>query len=86
MIEPAAGAVLEGTPSLRWKPLAGALIYRVMVIDAGTTELLVDEKTYQALFEMTVSLTPGRTDQWLVRPGEDDVLIGEVGQLFVYER
>lgn len=83
LVEPTSGAVVARAPILRWQPLAGTLLYRVMVIDAGTTELLVDERTEQTEFEVTAPLTPGRTYQWLVQGlGEDDVLLGELDSIF----
>src|SRR5690606_21212176 len=77
-LEPASGAVVESAPVLRWQPLAGALVYRVMVIDAGTTELLVDEQIDGTVFTVTAALTPGHTYQWLAQGlGEAGVLLGE---------
>lgn len=83
LIEPISGAVVEGAPLLRWQPLAEASHYRVMVIDAGTTELVIDEQTEEADFIVTAALTPGRTYQWLAQGlGEDGVLLGEVESTF----
>lgn len=82
-LEPASGAVVESAPVLRWQPLAGALVYRVMVIDAGTTELLVDEQIDGTVFAVTAALTPGHTYQWLAQGlGEAGVLLGEGDSTF----
>ena len=83
LVEPPAGAVVESAPILRWQPLPGALTYRVMLIDAGTTELLVDERIEATEYPITTALTSGRTYQWLAQGLiEEDVLLGEVDSTF----
>jgi hypothetical protein len=83
LLEPLSGAVVEGTPMLRWQPLEEASLYRVMVIDAGTTALLVDEQIEATEFAVTETLTPGRTYQWLAQGlDEDGMLLGEVDSTF----
>ena len=77
--------VVDGVPVLRWQPLDEAFQYRVWVIDAGTTELMMDERTEQTQFEVTTPLIPGRIYQWLVQAlGEDDALLGELNSTFTY--
>ncbi len=85
LVEPPAGAVVESTPILRWQPLPGALTYRVMLIDAGTTELLLDERIEATEFTVPAALTSGRTYQWLAQGLiEEDVLLGEVDSTFTF--
>jgi len=83
LAEPPSGAVVEGAPTLRWQPLEEASLYRVMVIDAGTTELLVDERIETTEFAMPETLMRGRTYQWLAQGlDEDGMLLGEVDSTF----
>lgn len=43
LLEPTSGEQINtNTPTLRWNPYADAAQYRVMIIDAGTTELVFD--------------------------------------------
>jgi hypothetical protein len=83
LLEPSSGALVEGAPTLRWQPLEGASHYRVMVIDAGTTELVADEQIEEVEFTVTAALTPGRSYQWLAQGlDEDGMLLGEVDSTF----
>ncbi|MBX2998064.1 MAG: carboxypeptidase regulatory-like domain-containing protein [Caldilineaceae bacterium] len=83
LIEPASGAVVEDAPTLRWQPLEGVGLYRVMVIDVGTTELLADEQIEETEFAVTSALMPGRTYQWLAQGlDEGGMLLGEVDSTF----
>jgi hypothetical protein len=67
LLQPASGAQTGVTPILAWEPFAEAEEgYRVLLIDAGTTEMLLDAR----LDETTITapaLTPGRMYTWVVQ-------------------
>lgn len=64
--EPAAGAAVSATPALRWQSLPEATGYRVWVIDAGTTELVVNQGTSDTALTVETPLTAGRKYQVVV--------------------
>jgi hypothetical protein len=64
--EPAPGAQVGATPTLSWEGLVGVAQYRVWVIDAGTTEAVVDEVTTGTRLTVSAPLKAGRTYQWVV--------------------
>lgn len=66
LTEPADGAETGTAPAFRWAAFADAAEYRLWVIDAGTTELLVSETTAAAEFTPTEPLPAGRTYDWEV--------------------
>lgn len=68
LVEPAADCLTNAVPVLRWEPFVEAKPtdgYRVMVIDAGTTELLLDKTLSQTEVTAPV-LSPGRSYTWVV--------------------
>jgi hypothetical protein len=76
LLEPVLGAQTTATPTLRWEPFAEATGgYRVLLIDAGTTELILNV----TLMETNITappLTPGRTYTWVVNAyAADNVLL-----------
>ncbi len=65
LLSPIAGAAASATPALAWKPSDEAARYRVWVIDAGTTALLLDQTTTGTNLLVSKTLAPG-TYQWVV--------------------
>ena len=65
LLSPAAGAVAPASPNLSWKPAQDAASYRVWVIDAGTTELVLNQTTTGTALTLTDALKPG-TYEWVV--------------------
>lgn len=63
---PAPGAVITDDATLAWEPLAGAVQYRVLVIDAGTTAQVAQETTTNPTLSLTGVLYPGATCDWVV--------------------
>jgi hypothetical protein len=83
LMEPIDGERLNAAPALRWAGFAGAARYHVLVMDAGTTEVLVDEMTADTQLQVTASLTPGQTYQWVVNAvAGDDALLASGNRLF----
>lgn len=67
LVEPASGATVTTTPTLRWQPFPATDRYRVWVIDAGTTELMVDQLVSTTSFAVTEPLKQDATYTWLVQ-------------------
>ncbi len=65
-LEEPAGATVSPTPALRWSSLPEAAGYRVWIIDAGTTELVVNQDTSDTTYMVESPLTTGRVYQLLV--------------------
>jgi hypothetical protein len=83
LTEPAAEAIVPITPTLRWEPFAAAKRYRVWLIDAGTTEALVDAVTTEPRLALAVALPPGRTYRWVVNAvGADGMVLASGCQEF----
>ena len=78
LIEPAADGLTNAVPVLRWAPFAEVKPtdgYRVLLIDAGTTELLLDTTLSQTELTAPV-LAPGRSYTWVVNAyGANDILL-----------
>ncbi len=78
LVEPAADCLTNAVPVLRWAPFAGVKPtdgYRVLLIDAGTTELLLDQTLSQTELAAPV-LSPGRSYTWVVNAyGPNDILL-----------
>ena len=72
MLEPASGAEVSPTPTLRWEGQANVAQYRVLVIDAGTTAAALDQVTADANLTVSAPLIAGRTYQWVVNGLTDD--------------
>lgn len=75
LLEPASDAEVEPTPTLHWAALPEASGYRVFVIDAGTTELMLDTAVAATSLMIAAPLEPGRTYEWVVNAlaaGGDD--------------
>jgi hypothetical protein len=69
LLEPASGAEVSATPTLRWTGLPGVAVYQLWIIEAGTTELVFDlviTDISQAPQIVAPPLTPGHTYQWVV--------------------
>jgi hypothetical protein len=70
-VEPAPGAEVGTTPTLRWNGVPGVTQYKVWVVDAGTTDLAFDVTfTGDPAGPQTVvlpPLTPGHTYTWDVQ-------------------
>lgn len=64
LLSPVGGATTSATPTFSWQPAADATTYRVWVLDAGTTEMAVDQTT-TATELAPGALAPG-TYQWVV--------------------
>ena len=83
LVAPAAGAQVEVTPTLRWKGMPEAAKYRVWVVDAGTTELLLDQTVTDTALVVTASLAPGRTYDWVVNAfTAKDISVGALTSRF----
>jgi hypothetical protein len=65
LLSPIAGQVAPETPTFSWQPAADGASYRVWVIDAGTTELAVNQ-TVTGTKLTPGPLEPGRIYQWVV--------------------
>ena len=65
LLSPIAGAVTPASPLLKWKANDEAVKYRLWVIDAGTTEMLLDQTTSGTSVVFTKTLKPG-VYQWVV--------------------
>jgi len=75
LLEPASGAQVEASSTLRWEGFLDAARYRVWVVDAGTTELAFDQVTPDTSLVVTPPLKPGRTYNWMVNAlAEDDTI------------
>lgn len=61
LIEPAAGATTGVSPLFRWRAVPGAVRYRILVIDAGTTRALIDQVIGDADLAAPAPLPAGRT-------------------------
>ena len=59
LVEPAFGARVGTSPALRWEDFPGAAHFRVWVVDAGTSALLVDQAITGTSFTVTPALRPG---------------------------
>jgi hypothetical protein len=83
LLEPTSGAQVAEAPTLTWQAFEGAAQYRVMVIDAGTTELLADETVSGPSLTVAAALQPGRTYEWRVNAlSLDGTLLASGGRLF----
>jgi hypothetical protein len=84
LLEPIGGVVVSDAPLFAWQPAPGAASYRVWVLDAGTTELVVDETT-TATTLAPGALPAGRPYQWVVNAldaaGEDIATASETFQV-----
>lgn len=86
LIEPASGATVTTTPTLRWQPFPAVDHYRVWVIDAGTTELMVDQLVSTTSLTVTEPLQQDTTYTWLVQAlTADGVLLAELENTFYTE-
>jgi hypothetical protein len=65
LLEPIGGVTVSATPTFAWQPAPGAASYRVWVIDAGTTELVVNQ-TVTGTKLAPGPLPTGRPYQWVV--------------------
>ena len=72
MLEPASGAEVGPTPTLRWEGQANVAQYRVLVIDAGTTVAALDQVTTDTSLALSAPLIADRTYQWVVNGLTDD--------------
>lgn len=70
--EPDVSQPIYAMPTLRWSALPGAAGYRVMVIDAGTTEAVVDAETKETNYALTKPLVNGRAYHIVVSALDDD--------------
>jgi hypothetical protein len=61
MLEPAAGSETGVSPTLSWEAFPGALTYKVLVIDAGTTEPVVQQEITATRLLVSPPLQTGRT-------------------------
>ncbi len=75
MLEPASGAEVSPTPTLKWEGQTNVAQYRVVVIDAGTTAAALDQVTTDTNLAMSAPLIAGRTYQWVVNGLTDDNLL-----------
>jgi len=66
LTEPATGDEVGTTPHLAWEALPEAVEYRVMIFDAGTTEIMLDVHTVDTELTVGPPLQPGRTYGWTV--------------------
>jgi hypothetical protein len=65
LLAPIAGQAASETPTLSWQPATDAVSYRVWVIDAGTTEMALDQATSATSVVVPSALAP-TTYQWVV--------------------
>ena len=88
-LEPASGAEVTATPTVRWGGLPGVDHYQLWVVDQGTTELVFDlniaENTASEQRVVLPPLTPGRTYTWDVqgRSADDALLARRTGEFRV---
>lgn len=82
-LEPTETNQVQATPRLRWGSLDGVTQYRIQVIDAGTTELVLDQTVTTTSLSLSQSLTLGQTYDVVVN-GLDTTgsLLGTVTQRF----
>jgi hypothetical protein len=66
LLEPTSGAEEIATPTLRWESFPGVTRYRVWVVDAGTTELVIDHVTEETSLAVESPLKAGQTYTWVV--------------------
>ena len=66
IVEPIPGAQTDATPILRWNSILGITQYRVLVIDAGTTEPMLDQIVKETSLAIKTPLKSGRTYDWVV--------------------
>ncbi len=65
LLSPIADAPVAPSPALTWKASPEATHYRVWVIDAGTTAMMLDQETTGTSIALSKSLKPGMY-QWVV--------------------
>jgi hypothetical protein len=83
LLAPASGATVDEPPTLRWVAFPKAVHYRVWVIDAGTTELLVDETVNTTQLAVLRPLKANTTYTWLVQAlAADGSLLAELKNTF----
>lgn len=83
LLEPAMEAEVEATPTLRWEPFAKTVQYRLWVLDAGTTELIINEVVSETAYAISKPLSAGRTYEWLVTAiGENEVQLADGTGIF----
>jgi hypothetical protein len=83
LVEPLSGATVPGTPTLRWQPFPGTAHYRVWVIDAGTTALMVEQIVTTTSLTVPRRLAEERTYTWLVQAlAADGSLLAELENTF----
>jgi hypothetical protein len=67
LLAPVSGAIVTEPPTLRWEAFPDTDHYRVWVIDAGTTELLVDQIVRETQFVVPHPLKENGAYTWLVQ-------------------
>lgn len=67
MVAPTSGERVTAPPALAWVGFPGAAAYRVLVINAGTTELITDEQTIDTTLTVSQPLAAGQTYTWVVQ-------------------
>jgi hypothetical protein len=83
LIAPVSGAVVDVTPTLHWQAFPGADHYRVWLVDAGTTELMVDQVVSKTSLKVPHSLGWDKTYTWLVQAlAADGSLLAELENTF----
>jgi hypothetical protein len=65
LLQPIAGVATSSTPTLSWRAAENVASYRVWVIDAGTTEMLLDQTTTGTTVVVPAALKAGDY-QWVV--------------------
>ena len=65
LLSPVGGVTVAASPTLAWQAAEGAESYRLWVIDAGTTALVLDQIVTGATAPITRTLEPG-TYTWVV--------------------
>jgi hypothetical protein len=82
-LEPAESENIQATPILHWGGLEDVTQYRLQVIDAGTTELVLDRTTSTNSLSLMNSLKLGRTYDVVVNgTNANGVLLGSITHRF----
>lgn len=79
LLSPIAGSTASATPALRWNPSTEAARYRVLIIDAGTTAVLLDRTLEETSIQVSQALEPGEY-QWVVNGLDADGQLVATGQ------
>lgn len=61
LLEPQPGEPVGATPTIRWQAVEGVATYRVMVIDIGTSEAVVQEEVTGESLSIEEALEPSRS-------------------------